>query len=159
MESHVSGHFKSQVLVHARLCTLHIEFDFVFYIAIICFIGIPGPPQNPSVRFDDSTEMLTINITWQPPPNSGQFDLEVYTVNVTSTSGIDTSVQVPAGTTTHQFTDNRNATFNVTIAATNRCGQTGAPASLMQQEFVPSKTICYVSMCICCCWLWKHQIL
>ena len=92
---------------------------------------IPDQPQNFTVKFDNLSGSLNITLTWKPPGNSGQFDLDEYTVNVTSTSGIDNSTQVPAGTTTWQFTDDRRqrAVFNVSVTATNRCGQTGSIAS------------------------------
>ena len=92
------------------------------------------------MTFDDSTKVLTITISWQPPRNSEQFDLDNYTVNITSSSGINISVQVPAGTTTRQFTDERKqrAVFNVTVEATNRCGQTG-DTDLTTQEYNPTQ--------------------
>ena len=101
---------------------------------------MPGPPQRLSVTFDDSTEVLTIIISWQPPRNSEQFDLDNYTVNITSSSGVNISVQVPAGTTTRRFTDERKqrAVFNVTVEATNWCEQTG-DAELTTQEYEPSE--------------------
>ena len=101
---------------------------------------MPGPPQRLSVTFDDSTEVLTITISWQPPGNSEQFDLDNYTVNITSSSGVNISVQVPAGTTIRQFTDEKKqeAVFSVTVEATNRCEQTGEAASTIR-EYKPSK--------------------
>ena len=106
----------------------------------ISYVGVPGPPQRLSVTFDDSTEVLTITISWQPPRNSEQFDLDNYTVNITSSSGVNISVQVPAGITTRQFTDERKqgAVFNVTVEATNRCEQTSS-ADSTTQEYNPSK--------------------
>ena len=98
-------------------------------------------PQNLSVEFDNSVEPLLVNITWQPPGNSREFDLDEYTVNITSTSGTSNSTQVPAGTTELQLTTDRTqrATFTVTITATNMCGQTGDAASVVL-EYDPCKT-------------------
>ena len=97
------------------------------------------------MTFDDSAEVLTITISWQPPGNSEQFDLDNYTVNITSSSGVNISVQVPASTTTRQFTDERKqgAVFSVTVEATNRCEQTGNAVSTTQ-EYIPSKKCCGV---------------
>ena len=104
------------------------------------YVGVPGSPQRLSVTFDDSTEVLTVMISWQPPANSGKFDLGNYTVNIISSSGVNISAQVPAGTTTHQFTDERKqrAVFNVTVEATNKCEQTGNAVSTTQ-EYDPSE--------------------
>ena len=109
----------------------------------LCHADVPGPPKNPSVRVDDTVESLTIvvTITWQPPENLRQFDLDKYTVNI---SGMDISMQVPAGTTVLQLTDERmqryRGTFNVTITATNMCGLSGGAASTNIN--VPSKPCC-----------------
>ena len=83
---------------------------------------------------------LLVTITWQPPRNSEQFDLDNYTVNITSSSGVNISVQVPASTTTRQFANEgkQRAVFNVTVEATDRCEQTGEDASTTQ-EYKPSK--------------------
>ena len=104
--------------------------------------AVPGPPQELSVEYDESTNSLTI--TWQPPENLGNFDLDSYTVNVTSDSGTDISAQVHANTTTLPVVVERThkATFNVTVTATNMCGQTGS-AALESQQYVPSKVISY----------------
>lgn len=100
--------------------------------------AIPGPPQELSVEYDEPTNSLTI--TWQQPENLGNFDLDNYTVNVTSNSGTDISAQVHAGTIMLPVVveGTRRATFNVTVTATNMCGQTGR-AALGSEEYVPSK--------------------
>lgn len=100
--------------------------------------AVPAPPQELSVEFDESTNSLTI--TWQPPENLGDFDLDNYTVNITSNSGTDISVPVHASTTTLRvlFERTQRATFNVKVTATNMCGQTGG-AALESEEYVPSK--------------------
>ena len=101
------------------------------------------------MRFDDSTEVLTITITWQPPENLGQFDFENYTVNILSTTGINESVCTD--TPTWHFTDARKkrARFNVTVTATNRCGQTGR-ADSTTLEYEPSKK-CHILACLHAC--------
>ena len=121
-------------------------FSICISTCIISYIltDVPDTPKDLSVEFDGLPESLIVTITWQPPENSGQFDLDEYTVNITSTSGIDNSTQVPAGTTLLQLTDDRTqrsrATFTVKVAATNECGQTGNTAS--KTVYVPRKTIC-----------------
>ena len=102
----------------------------------------PDRPQNLSVKFDDSDESLNITVMWEPPRNLERFDLDYYTVNVTSNSSIYESRQVTASTTTWQFTDPKmqRAVFNVTVTATNKCGQTGSTAS-ETWEYTPSKII------------------
>ena len=114
---------------------------YVEYSTICLYIEIPRMPRELSVEFDNSNASLLVTITWLPPGNSGQLDLEEYTVNVTTTSGINNSTQVPAGTTELQLTTDRTqrATFNVTITATNMCGQTGNATSEVQ-EYDPCKT-------------------
>ena len=110
------------------------------------------------MEFDGLPESLNVTVTWQPPQNSGQFDLDEYTVNITSTSGIDNSTQVPADTTVLQLTDKRTqrsrATFTVKVAATNICGQAGNAASTT--VYVPRKTRC-CSICTCL-WLYMAEI-
>ena len=100
--------------------------------------AVPGPPQELSVELDKSAESLTI--TWQPPENLGNFDLDSYTVNVTSNTGTDISVQVHASTRTLPVIVDKTqtATFNVTVTAVNMCGETGS-AALGSEEYVPSK--------------------
>lgn len=100
--------------------------------------AVPGPPQELSVEYDESAESLMI--TWQPPENLGNFDLDNYTVNVTSTAGTDDSVQVHASTVTLPVVIQRThgATFNVTVTTTNMCGETGS-AALGSEEYMPSK--------------------
>ena len=100
--------------------------------------ALPDPPQELSVEFDESAESLTI--IWQPPENLGNFDLHNYTVNVTSNSGTDISVEVHAGTVTLpvDVETKQRTTFNVTVTATNMCGQTGS-AALGSKEYIPSK--------------------
>jgi len=102
-------------------------------------IGVPDPPRDLAVNLDDSPTALIITITWQPPANLGQFDLHGYTINVTSTSSIHNSAQILADTT-WQFTDERRkkATFNATIIATNKCGQTSDAVSTTE-DYVPGK--------------------
>ena len=99
--------------------------------------AVPGPPQELSVEYDESTE--TITITWGAAENSGQFDLDIYTVNVTSSFDVVVSVQVHAATTTLTVDLDRQQTaaLNVTVTATNMCGQTGSPAL----EYITSKVI------------------
>ena len=106
------------------------------------YVGVPDPPEDISVEFDGSSEMLNITVSWEPPTNLEQFDLDYYTVNVTSISRQDMSIQVSAGRLSSQFTDERmqRATFNVTITATNRCGQTSAGVS-ESLEYVPMASI------------------
>ena len=91
----------------------------------------PDRPQNLSLKFDNSDESLNITVMWEPPTNLEQFDLDYYTVNVTSNSSIYESRQVTASTTIWQFTDPKmqRTVFNVTVTATNKCGQTGSTAS------------------------------
>ena len=99
--------------------------------------AVPDPPQELSVEYDESTESLTI--TWEPPENLGNFDLASYTVNVTS--NIDTEIErvhVRTVTLPVDVERNQRATFNVTVTATNMCGQTGS-AALGSEEYVPSK--------------------
>lgn len=96
--------------------------------------AVPGPPQELSVEYD-ATESITI--TWEAPENSGQFDLDIYTVNVTSNFAVVVSVQVNAATTTLQVNFDRKKNNSVTVTATNMCGQTGSPAL----EYIPSKVI------------------
>ena len=102
------------------------------------------------MEFDGLPESLIVTVTWQPPGNSGQFDLDEYTVNIASTSGIDNSTQVPADTTVLLLTDERTqrsrATFTVKVAAANICGQAGDAAS--KTVYVPRKTIC-CNTCTC----------
>ena len=100
--------------------------------------AVPDRPQELSVEYDESTESLTI--TWQPPENFGNFHLDNYTVNVTSNFGTDILESVHVRTVTLPVVVERNqrATFNVTVTATNMCGQTGS-AALGSEEYVPSK--------------------
>ena len=90
------------------------------------------------MEYDESNESLTI--TWEPPENLGNFDLDNYSVNVTSNFGTDISERVHVRTVTLPVVVERNqrATFNVTVTATNVCGQTGS-AALDSEEYVPSK--------------------
>ena len=114
------------------------------------YTDVPDTPQDLSVEFSGLPESRNVTITWQPPENSEQFDLDEYIVNITSTSGIDNSTQVPADTRMLQLTDERTqrsrATFTVKVAATNMCGQTGNAAS--QTVYVPRKTTC-CNLCAC----------
>ena len=102
----------------------------------------PDRPQNLSVKFDDSDESLNITVMWEPPTNLEQFDLDYYTVNVTSDSSIYESRQVTASTTIWQLTDPKiqRVAFNVTVTTTNKCGQTGSTAS-ETRKYKPSKII------------------
>ena len=90
------------------------------------------------MEYDESNESLTI--TWKPPENLGNFDLDNYSVNVTSNFGTDISERVHVRTVTLPVVVERNqrATFNVAVTATNKCGQTGC-AALDSEEYVPSK--------------------
>ena len=118
---------RTSVLLYALPCILNIHPT-----------AVPGPPKELSVEYDLSTESLTI--IWQPPENLGNFDLANYTVNVTSNSGTATSARVQARTLNLPVVveRNRRATFNVTVTATNMCGQTGS-AALGSEEYVPSR--------------------
>ena len=104
---------------------------------------IPDRPQDLSVEFDGLPDSLNVTITWQPPGNIEHFDLDEYTVNITSTSGIDNSTQVPAGTTMLQLTDDKTQRstdkFTVKVAAMDMCGQTSIAASITIN--LPRKTV------------------
>ena len=122
------------------ILTLFLSFAIMLNIQQFVFIEIPDMPRELSVEFDNSNESLLVTITWQPPGNSERLDLDEYTVNVTTTSGISSSTQVPAGTAVLELTANRTqrATFTVTTTATNMCGQTGDAASVVL-EYDPCK--------------------
>ena len=126
-----------QICKRCEICPSKVAYHTLYTTVLYLHADIPDQPQNLSVKFDDSSESLNITITWSPPENSRQFDLEEYIFNITSTSGLDISERVPAGTTTWIFTNEREQ-FTATVTAINKCGQTGSTAS-ETWKYTPSK--------------------
>ena len=117
------------------LKTTNEQHCYISFQSFVIHVGIPGIPRNLSVQFGGSTALLNITISWQPPENLRQFDLDEYTINITSPYDRNTSTQVSAGTRFVRLTDKRTqsfrlSTFNVTISATNMCEQTGGATSI-----------------------------
>ena len=92
-------------------------------------------PQNPSVVVDSSA--MWLNVTWMPPGNLEQFDLENYTVVLFSNSDLIVTQNV-SNTILQVFVQQtEGVTFTVEITATDMCGKTSDAASF--QLVVPSK--------------------
>ena len=96
------------------------------------FTEMPTVPRNVSVRATTGRENVIISITWMHPQNFGQFDIDRYDINVTSTSGVQnlTTARGECTNTTVTVSENPNngqmtTNYTVTIAAVNLCGETG----------------------------------
>ena len=99
---------------------------------------IPFTPQNVTqdAKRDPGTNNVTITITWIPPRNFDQFDIDRYNISVNSTSGMQymTTACGQCTNTTITVAENpnnvrMNTTFTTTIAAVNLCGETGPTAT------------------------------
>ena len=79
---------------------------------------------------------VNITITWIPPQNFDQFDIDCYDVSVTSTSGVQHMTTACGQCTSTTVTVSENpddvqviTTFTATISARNRCGENGPAAN------------------------------
>ena len=100
---------------------------------------MPTVPLNVSVIGAERAsggEHVNITITWIPPQNLDQFDIDHYDISVTSTSGVEnittacgecTSTVITVSETPHNV--QISTTFTATIAAVNLCGETGSTAT------------------------------
>ena len=100
----------------------------------------PAAPLNVKVNQVERVSgrgNVTITASWIPPPNFGQFDIDRYDINVSSTSGIQQiAITVNGGSNSTVITVTENpsnvhptTTFIVTISARNRCGENGPTAT------------------------------
>ena len=93
------------------------------------FTEMPTVPRNVVVS---ATGGESINITWMHPQNFGQFDIDHYDINVTSTSGVQNMTTACGECTNTTVTVNNvqmTTNYTVTIAAVNLCGETGPTGS------------------------------
>ena len=75
---------------------------------------------------------VTITASWTRPPNFGQFDIDRYNINVSSTLGVQHMTTACGNCTSTVITVSENpdnvvmsTTFATTITAVNFCGETG----------------------------------
>ena len=106
-----------------------------------CFVmaEMPTVPLNAAVNAVRVTGggNVTITIIWMQPQNFDQFDIDRYDISVTTTSGVQNMTTACGECTSTVITVRENSnnvrmntTFTVTIAAVNKCGETGPTATV-----------------------------
>ena len=100
---------------------------------------MPTTPLNVAVDAERTSRgggNTVIRLHWMRPQNFRQFDIDRYQINITSTSGIQNMTTACGECTSTVITVSENpnnvqmnTTFTVTIAARNRCGETGPTAT------------------------------
>ena len=113
----------------------------------------PAAPLNVTVNQVERVSggaCVTITASWIRPPNFELFDIELYNINVSSTSGIQQmAITVNGESNSTVFTvaeDPSNVrprtTFVITISARSRCGENGPTATA---SYTLSKLCCIAS--------------
>ena len=103
---------------------------------------IPTAPLNVGVSAGriSSGGTVTIMVTWMRPRNFGQFDIDRYDINVTTTSGIQQMATAPRESNQTMITvnvnENEDVQYTATVAARNLCGEIGAAGSSGKFSFI-----------------------
>ena len=137
--------------------------------------GVPAAPLNVTVNQVERVSgggSVTITASWIRPPNFGQFDIDRYDINVSSTSGIQQmAITVNGGSNSTVITVAENPSnvrlstnLTITISARNRCGQ-NSPAT--NASYTLSK-FCYtvkkfwfnhvLVISVACVWCTRHEV-
>ena len=113
----------------------------------------PATPLNVTVNQVERVSggaCVTITASWIQPPNFELFDIELYNINVSSTSGIQQmaiTVNGESNSTVFTMSENPNnvhprTTFLITISARSRCGENGP---IVTASYTLSKLCCVAS--------------
>ena len=112
----------------------------------------PAAPLNVTVNQVERVSggaCVTITASWIRPPNFELFDIELYNINVSSTSGIQQmAITVNGESNSTVFTMSENpdnvhlsTTFVITISARSRCGEN---SPIVIASYTLSKLCCIV---------------
>jgi hypothetical protein len=119
-----------------------------FYSCIFHFLAVPGVPERISaaeISRPRDNNICVILVTWDPPSNSDESDIDQYIVYIPSRN-----IRDDASSTISTLTlSNCGEDTSVQVAAMNRFGCVGMNSSLIQLEMEnvsPSKYTCNVML-------------
>ena len=134
----------------------YIAYTYINGTALFLVSALPTTPLNAAVNAKRAPGggSITIRVTWVPPQNFDQFDIDHYDITVNLTSGAQHMTTACGECTNTMITVSESpnnmrmeTTFSITIAAVNQCGETG-----------PSGTASYTLSKLCCTTCIRHCV-